>query len=396
MPETMSASTPDLLIVGGGVIGLGLADAAARRGLKVTLLERERVGARASWAGAGMLNGRPWPRVRTPDYHDLVLASKKLYPEWSARLLEETDVDIGLKTCGALELYPPERATKEGLENLERMLSGCRARGVRAERITSRQARELEPGLNADGLAAIVHLPDDGQIRTPRLSKALAVACRQRGVEIQEGLDVADVWAEGGRVKGVVARDGTRHAAGKVAVCAGAWTGQFPALNAAAPRTGKIEPVRGQIVCYQAPRPLATRLLTVEHHYLVPRPDGITLAGSTMEHVGFEAVTTPEALADLRAFAEKLLPGLKGLEPLSHWADVRPGLKGSHPILGPVPGVAGLFVAAGHFRNGLILAPVTAEVLAALVAGEEPPVEIGPWLPQPMKERRGQEPKGRG
>jgi glycine oxidase len=262
------------------------------------------------------------------------------------------------------------------------MIEGCRARGIRAERVTPAEARELEPGLNTEGLALALHLPDDGQIRTPRFGRALALSCRQRGVDLREGVDVADVWLEGEVVRGVVTRGGERVAAGAVVLCPGAWTAQFPVLNRHAPRTAKIHPVRGQIVCFQAPQPLARRLLTVEHHYIVPRPDGITLVGSTMERVGFEAVTTPGPQEELRAFGAKLLPATAGLQPLTSWADLRPGLKGSHPILGPVPEAKGLFVAAGHFRNGLVLSPITAEIILALLRGEKPPVSIDPWLPK--------------
>lgn len=382
MEDMSQTPSPDLLVVGAGVIGLGVADVAVRAGLRVTVLERERPAARASWAGAGMLNCRPWPRVKTPDYHDLVLASKRRFPEWAERLREETDIDIGLFSCGALELYTESRATPDGLTNLERMLEGCHVRGVRAERITPAEARELEPGLRTDGLALAVHLPDDGQIRTPRFGRALALSCRQRGVDLREGVDVADVWLEGGSVRGVVARDGERIPSGSVVLCPGAWAAQFPTLNRLAPRTAKVHPVRGQIVCYQAPQPLAQRLLTMEHHYIVPRPDGITLVGSTMERVGFEAVTTPGPQEELRAFGTSLLPATAVLHPLTCWADLRPGLKGSHPILGPVPGAEGLYVAAGHFRNGLVLAPITAEIILALIKNEQPPIPIDPWMPR--------------
>ena len=375
-------SSSDLLVVGAGVIGLGVADVAAREGLRVTVLERERPASRASWAGAGMLNCRPWPRVKTPDYHDLVLASKKRFPEWAERLRDETDIDIGLLACGALELYPESRATPDGLANLERMIEGCHARGIRAERITPAEARELEPGLKTDGLALAVHLPDDGQIRTPRFGRALALSCRQRGVDLREGVEVADVWLEGDSVRGVTTRSGERIPSEAVVLCPGAWAAQFPTLNRLAPRTAKIHPVRGQIACYRAPRPLAQRLLTMEHHYIVPRPDGIVLVGSTMERVGFEAVTTPGPQDELRAFGASLLPATDALQPLTAWADLRPGLKGSHPILGPVPGAQGLFVAAGHFRNGLVLAPVTAEIVLALLLGRMPPVPVDPWMPK--------------
>ncbi|MCY3023025.1 MAG: FAD-dependent oxidoreductase [Planctomycetota bacterium] len=127
---------------------------------------------------------------------------------------------------------------------------------------------------------------------------------------------------------------------------------------------------------------MCARLVTVGERYIVPRPDGIHLVGSTTERAGFEAVTTAEGQALLRAFGEALLPGLKELEPLQGWADLRPGLKGQHPLLGPVPGVKGLFVAAGHYRNGLCLAPLTGEIIAALLVKEPPPVPVEPWLPK--------------
>lgn len=382
MHGCMQQTTPDLLVVGAGVIGLGVADAAAREGLRVTVLERERPAARASWAGAGMLNCRPWPRVNTPDYQDLVLSSKRRFPEWAERLRDETDIDIGLTQCGALELYPEARATPDGLANMQRMIEGCHARGVRVERVSPAEARELEPGLNTDGMVTAVHLPDDGQLRTPRFGKALVLSCRQREVVLREGVDVADVLVDGGKARGVITRRGETIPSGTVVLCPGAWTGQFPTLNQLVPRTGKIHPVRGQIVCFQAPRPVAQRLFTVEHHYIVPRPDGITLVGSTMERVGFEAVTTPEGVTELQSFGARLIPALSGLKPMTTWADLRPGLKGVHPILGPVPGVSGLLVAAGHFRNGLVLTPITAEIVVALVQGKTLPMAIDPWLPK--------------
>ena len=165
-------------------------------------------------------------------------------------------------------------------------------------------------------------------------------------------------------------------------VCAGAWTGQFTALTDIVRRAAHIEPVRGQIVCYQAAAPLCSHLLTVGEHYVVPRPDGVLLVGSTTEKAGFEAVTTPSGQALLRQFGETLLPALRNLAPPQGWADLRPGLKGSHPLMGPVAGVQGLYVAAGHYRNGLCLAPVTGEIIAALIRNEPPPVSPEPWLPR--------------
>lgn len=376
----MSASVSDVLIVGGGLVGLATADAALRRGLSVTVLERERFGARASWAGAGMLNNRPWPRTQDPDYHDLMRASLRLHEEWAARLRQETEIDPGHVICGALEIFVA--GDSQAAEQSARLLEGAAERGVRAERVGRERIRELEPQVELSAIDHALLYPDDGQVRNPRLAKALIASCRQRGARMLEAAEVADLALEGVRAVGAVTADGRRFEAKQVVVCAGAWTGTFKELAQRVPRIQRIEPVRGQLVCYQTEPGMLTRLLTAEHRYLVPRPDGLLLVGSTMERVGFDTTTTPEGQAELRAFAERWLPALVDREPVQGWADVRPGLKGSHPIMGPVPGMTGLFVAAGHFRNGIGLAPITGEILAALLAGLKPPIPIEPWLPR--------------
>lgn len=382
----MPDAVPEVLIVGGGVIGLSVAETAARRGLSVLLLERERLGARASWAGAGMLNCRPWPRTRPnqPDYFDLLLASSRLHEEWAARLREETDIDTGFRRCGAVELYTAAPEDAPRLAQLERLMAGCAERGVRCEKLTGSALHTLEPELNTSSPppAAALHLPGDAQIRPPRFVRALSLACRQRAATLKEGVAVTGLSLSNGRVTGVTASDGTRYSAANVVVCLGAWTGQLRELVQAVPRAARIKPVRGQILCYQTAAPLCQRLITVGERYLAPRPDGVLLAGSTTEKVGFEAVTTPEGQGMLRRFAETYLPALGGIEPLQGWADLRPGLQGPHPLLGPVSGLAGLYVAAGHYRNGLCLAPVTGEIIVSLIKGEPPPVSPEPWLPK--------------
>lgn len=382
--ESMSAARPEVLVVGGGLVGLSIADCCARAGLSVEILERERAGARASWAGAGMLMCRPWPKPPEgeSDYHDLVFESIKLHEAWAARLLEETGIDVGFVRCGALELIGAGRAAPANDENIRRLLEGCAQRGIPAERITSAQARALEPKTALSAYAEALHFPSDAQVRNNRLGRALAVSCRQQGVQIREGQNVSDLWMESGGVRGVQMQDGSRIAGSKVVLAAGAWTSQIPSLVKAVPRAARIEPVRGQILCYRAPQGLCRRLLTAGHLYLVPRPDGVILAGSTMERVGFSTVTTPEGLAALKAFAESLLPDLKGIEPLMGWADVRPGLKGPHPLVGPVPGVDGLFVAAGHYRSGITLAPITGILVAEMIAGKPAPAMAEPLLPK--------------
>ena len=380
----MNGSVPDVLIVGGGVIGLCVAECAARREMSVLLLERERLGARASWAGAGMLNCRPWPKVRRgePDYFDLLLASIRLHEQWAARLREETEIDVGFQNCGAVEIYTHSQEDAKRLGQLARLIQGCEERGVRCQQLTAAELHALEPELNTSNVATALHLPGDAQFRPPRFARALALSCRQREATLKEGVTVSDLCLEDGRVTGVLASDGTRYSAGNVVICMGAWTGQLKALTRAVPRAAGIEPVRGQIVCDQTPAPLCSRLITVGERYVVPRPDGVLLVGSTTERAGFGAVTTPEGQMLLRYFAEKLLPTLLNNAPLQGWADLRPGLKGHHPLMGPVPGVKGLYVAAGHYRNGLCLAPLTGEIIVSLIRNEPPPVPPAPWFPK--------------
>ena len=380
----MNGAVPDVLIVGGGVIGLSVAECAARREMSVLLLERERLGARASWAGAGMLNCRPWPRTRQgePDYFDLLIESIKLHEQWAARLREETDIDVGFQRCGAVEVYTHSQEDAKRIGQLARLIAGCTERGVRCAQLTAGELHALEPELNTSDVVTALHLPGDAQFRPPRFVRALALSCRQREAALTEGVAVSDLCIADGRVTGVIASDGTRYSAGNVVVCMGAWTGQLKALTRVVPRAAGIEPVRGQIVCYQTPAPLCSHLVTVGERYLVPRPDGVLLVGSTSEKAGFEAVTTPEGQTMLRRFAETLLPALLANEPLQGWADLRPGLKGPHPLMGPVPGVQGLYVAAGHYRNGLCLAPLTGEIIVSLIKNEPPPVSPEPWQPK--------------
>ncbi|HLX61516.1 MAG TPA: FAD-dependent oxidoreductase [Planctomycetota bacterium] len=367
----MPNSTSDVLIIGAGVIGLGIADALARRGISVTILERERAGSRASWAGAGMLNLRPHRRHDgSRDVHaERIRRSIALHAQWAQRLLEETDIDVGFTRCGSVEVFLKDGEDNPNQRSPEDILAGCAANDVPAQRLSLSQLAQLEPHLSMDSVAAAIHLPNDGQVRSPRLVKALIQSCRQLGVSIIEHVDVLDVWMEAGVLKGALISPGEHFCAHKVIVCAGAWTGRLHTLRTVLPDVERIAPVRGQIVCFQLPQPLLKSIVTVGHHYLVPRAAGVLLSGSTTEHVGYESIVTPEGQGALYEFAVGLVPALKGVEPAQGWADFRPGMSGPHPFVGAVPGVEGLFVAAGHYRDGLCLAPLTAETMSELVCG---------------------------
>jgi len=412
----------DVLIVGGGAIGLCLADELLRGGARVTVLDKGPVGQEASWAGAGMLTCRPRYKA-TPgeaDYYDLCGLSVKLHKEWSERLLSETGIDVGYRVCGAIELLagsigeassrtsllykealpdlPPEK--EELRRNLDAFIATCNERGVRARKLDARQVRELEPQLCE--VAGGIEFPDEPQVRNPWFVRALAANVRRMGGVIREGVEVADLDlvpasgsnppgdrsvpatranAPGTRVVGVKLKNGEKIAAGAVAICAGAWAGQLPALVDAAPVTKKIEPVRGQLLCYQADPKLAQRLLTYGNHYIVPRGDGVLLVGATHEKAGFEKKVTEAGMEELARFGQALLPALTNVRLLKAWSGLRPGMKGRHPVVGPVTKIHGLYVAGGHYRNGLTLAPATAELLAALILKKTPRISVKMWLP---------------
>jgi glycine oxidase len=394
---------PDLLIVGAGIIGLSLADVALREGLSVTVLDKGGVAQEASWAGAGMLTCRPRLK-RNPaqaDYYDLALWSVRLHAEWAARLKSETGIDTGYRACGALEISRPqpsptqmpsdlaEEETSGGGDkntiskgNTAEWIALCEMRGVPARWIDAAETRSLETNLCSD-VAGAIHFRNEAQSRNPWLARALESSVRKRGGKICANVEVAALIADGSPecVRGVTTRAGETIHAGAVAVCAGAWAGQMAFLTERVPALKKVQPVRGQILCYQTEQGLASHLICERNHYMVPRGDGVLLVGATHEKAGFDKSTTLSGLAELERFAHSVLPPLQTLKPIKTWAGLRPGMKGRHPLIGPVPGVRNLFVSAGHYRNGVTLAPASAELLAAMILKRPLPLSPEAWLP---------------
>jgi glycine oxidase len=374
-------SKPDLLIVGGGVIGLGIADCARREGLSVCILDKGPLGQEASWAGAGMLTCRPMPRRHAgADYHDLSLLSCKLHAKWAERLRAETGIDTGYRVSGALELFFPENKTATLQSEMQTLVDAALERGLRARIISAADLLALEPNLRREVIGGIEYR-DEAQVRNPWFLRALIASVKNKGAEIREGVAVKDVRIDHSRVLGIELQNGERLDAGAVVICAGAWSGQFPSVTKLAPVVGKIFPVRGQILCYQAEASLTRHMLTCDHQYIVPRGDGVVLVGATKENAGFEKTTTEEGASALKSFAENLIPAFKKLRHVKQWAGLRPGLKGRHPIIGPVPETTNLYVASGHFRNGLTLAPATAELLMNVILKRNAQFSVEAWYP---------------
>ncbi len=355
--------SPDVLIIGGGVIGLTTAYYLARAGARVQLLDQGDFGQESSWAGAGsILVGKP-KRVSSP-LVQLRAKSALLFPQLSDELREQTGIDNGYVKCGGLDCG----CTQEQL--LQRARAG-RDEEAACEVLDARQLLELEPALSPR-LPGAVYFPDVAQVRNPRHLKALVAACGQLGVRLTAGSPVYSLQRQGSVIRAARCPQGDLSA-GTFLIAAGAWSGLLMELvECSCP----IRPVRGQIALLKVVSPLFSRVINSGPRYLVPRPDGRILVGSTEEEVGFDKHTTAEAIQGLLELARGLVPTLGQSHLERCWAGLRPGTPDRRPYLGQVPGWNNLFVASGHFRSGIQLSPGTAKVMTEALLGEVPSVPL--------------------
>ena len=360
--------TADVIIIGAGVIGLTVARALAQRGLReVMLIERGRPGGAASWAAGGILA----PEVEVDykdDFFQLACASRDMYPEFAASLKEETGVDVQLDVTGTLCLgFTPEDQTE-----LRHRYEWQQGEGFELEWLTGDQARRLEPSISDQVLCAL-RFPRDFQVENRRLVDALVRANEELGVQMVTGSSVTAVRIKDKKVQGVETPNGSVEAQA-VVVAAGAWSSLIKApVNTPGWPPFEIEPVRGQMLCFGTRPQIARHVIYSSRGYLVPRRDGRVLAGSTVEHVGFDQSVTNEGREAIRSMALEIAPAIAAFPIIDSWAGFRPRAKDGLPVLGSLAEVAGLFFAAGHYRNGILLAPITGKVLAdAIVDGHMP------------------------
>jgi glycine oxidase len=353
---------PDVLLIGGGVIGLTSAYYLAGAGLSVTVVDKGDLGQESSWAGAGIITPGNPARARSP-LGQLKARSAAMYPGLSTELRELTGIDNGYVKCGGLEL----RRSSDELERqrIDNLLREERGEGLYWEVLDARQLRELEPALS-DHLPGAVLFPEMAQVRNPRHLKALIAACGRRGVHLLPGCPVFAFDRRGDQITGIRTSSGTL-AAGCFLITAGSWSDLL--LDLLGYHAG-IRPIRGQIVLLNTSPPLLKHILQTGSEYLVPRPDGRVLIGSTEEDVGFNKQTTAEAVQRLLAWAMRFVPALAQAPVERGWAGLRPGNADGKPVLGPVPGFQNLYVAAGHFRTGIHLSPITGLLMKELLLGE--------------------------
>jgi glycine oxidase len=360
-----------VVIIGGGVIGLSIARALAQRGVRdICLVERGGLGAEASSAAGGML----LPQIEADEYDDffaLACRSRDLYPSLAIELRDETGIDIELDTTGTLYLALNEH----DYEEIEKRYHWQNSAGLAVELLTSATARELEPCISEATFGAL-HFPNDIQVENRRLITALANSVNALGVTIFTETTVEKLIIEGHRVTGVQTSRGGISCQ-TVVVAAGAWS-SFLLQSAPNPA---MTPVRGQMVCLESKPQLTRHVLFSPRGYLVPRQDGRLLAGSTSENAGFARRVTAGGLASILRHALEISPVISNLPIVDTWAGLRPRSADGLPVLGPCGEIDGLLYATGHYRNGILLAPLTAELVSeAIVAGVASPL-LAPFSP---------------
>jgi len=361
----------DVVIIGGGVIGLTIARELARQGaLDVTVVERASLGAEASSAAAGMLAPQA-EADRADEFFYLTCRSRDLYPMFASELLDETGIDIELETTGTLYLA----FTEHDVNGLEQRYQWQTNAGLPVQMLTPEEARILEPNIS-DGVQLALKFPLDTQVENRRLVAALAASNQQRGVRLVTGTTVTSLGIRHGKISRVETSRGSVLTE-NVVIAGGAWVSMLNVPDKGLPDIG-IEPVRGQMLCFEANPPVVRHVIYSPRGYVVPRKDGRLLAGSTTEYAGFDCRVTASGMQSITSAALEICPEVSSLPLSSSWAGLRPRAADGLPVLGPCAEIAGVFYATGHYRNGILLAPLTAELIAASIAGQvdDPALDI--------------------
>jgi glycine oxidase len=339
----------DFLIIGGGIIGLATAQRLLAQGAAVTVLERGEIGQESSWAGGGILSPLcPW------DYPDevtrLTARGALLFGAWVAALYESTGIDPEYEISGMLVLPPFD---------MQAARQWCASHSTRVE--------ENESGA--------LYLPQVAQVRNPRLMRALSRHIEILGGHIIEHCEVREVLAGKGRVEKLVTSHG-QFSGDNYIVTAGAWSREIMGQHAL---HLDVKPMRGQMLLFKFDAPPVHHIVLQEEVYLIPRRDGHLLVGSTLEDVGFDKRTTDAACSYLRQHAEQILPQLRGMPLVQHWAGLRPASPRNIPAIGRHPYLGNLCFNTGHFRYGVTMAPASAEILLNEITGELQPFDVVPY-----------------
>ena len=358
-------TTPDITIIGGGVIGLLTAREFFKAGATVTIIDKNMLGQESSWAGGGILLPLyPWRQADA--ITRLAIQSLRLYPVLAAQLIGETRLDPEWYPCGLLITKNPD---------INAAVGWCKSNNI----LFQTAGADFFNDLNTEPDNPL-WLPEIAQARNPRLVKSLKQDLINKGITLIENCDIQDITLAQNRITSINTTLG-QLPVNQLIISAGAWTGQlfrklFPELMGDAP---KIAPVKGQMLLFDAkPKTLRTMVLDGDQ-YLIPRRDGKILAGSTVEHDDFNKTTTTAARNQLSEFALKLLPMLKNSLLIHHWAGLRPGTEHGIPYIDKHPEIFNLSINAGHFRNGLVMGPASAQLMVDLILGRPTAVAPEPY-----------------
>jgi glycine oxidase len=351
--------TADVIVVGAGVIGLAIARELRKRRFSVLVLERGEPGHEASWAAAGMLVGDG--QENPPALREIASASASLYPEFVLEIEDESQTQVDLRSEGTLLFLPDQSTPVQGSSKW----------------LTPAELAEIEPDI-ARPRQPVLRI-EERSVDPRALTATLVKACLHRGVEIASGEQVTAINVCDSHVSGVSTRK-TVYSADTVVNCAGAWSGQFP------PENFPTRPVKGQMLAVVARRELLRHVLRSAEVYVVPRSDGRFLIGATIEEAGFDKRIVPETIRQMYSEAIKLVPALAEARILEDWAGLRPGTPDALPILGRTQ-TDGYFVATGHYRDGILLTPITAQIMAQVIMGESPSIDLRAFSPERFVQR---------
>ncbi len=366
----MNNKNADVVIIGGGIIGCAIAYELSKQNVSVIVIEKaSRVGTEASWAGAGILTSHA--STHEP-YPELCRASLAMYPNLASELKDETDIDIEFIRTGTLSVYFDETEALGLVGLAERRVN----RGFTAEVLTPEQTWQLEPVVSKS-IAGAVLFPEDGHVRNPKMVTALAKGASKNGARFVLGNAVTGFVRENERVVSAFVNSETIHADNFV-IAAGCWSGQLT-LMLESPIS--VSPAKGQIVLLETMPPIFRRTIDGLGIYIVPRVDGKILLGATVEHVGYDKTPTLDGVKQMIDAAVVIAPELAESKFVETWTGLRPYYKNG-PCIGYLPSYENVVLASGHYKNGILLAPITGKLITELLISGKPSLSLDPFSPK--------------